>query len=487
MLATRQQMHPEHEAVGHGRLTPPSPTRRIAPRCEQRAQTRGASSGRGHRTGSEEWRAEAIASMARVSEVGAAFGTTLAHIAIDGGRSRLGRRRTTGETGPTRLRAMLEELGPTFTKLGQLMAGRPELLPSAYRSELTLLRDATAPLPGVVILHALSRAYAQPLDTIFASVSLEPVASGSIGQVHRATLRDGRSVALKIRRPDAARMIEADLAALGSVARAADRFLPPLRRFGLTDVVAEFDVALRAELDYELEATNTVAIAERLQQLDWVRVPAVVTSLCRPGVLVMEFAEGIPLTDTEALDRAGIDRVRLASRVVAANLQMVLFSDVFHADPHAGNYLAAPDGRLVLLDFGQIGHSTPETRADLLRLVTALASGDADQVAQAVGSMCQASPDVMDELTDDVAGFVATFAELPLGEFRVGSVLRDLLALLGRHHLALPVGMTMLIKAVMECEATAEELHTDIRLSELLLVAGALGAPAVDQAEPARP
>ncbi len=399
------------------------------------------------------------------------------HIGVEGTRRRLSPSTPAGRPGPDRVRLMLEELGPTFIKLGQLLAGRPELLPSAYRTELTRLRDATAPLPGVVVLRLLSRAYDRPLDSIFASVSLQPVASGSIGQVHRATLVDGRSVAVKIQRPEAARTIEADLRTLRSVVRTADRFVPPVRRLALVALVDEFAEALEAELDYELEATHTGDVARRLRPLAWVTVPTVMPFLCRPGVLVMEFAEGIPLTDRDALDRAGIDRRQLASRVVAANLQLILFSDIFHADPHAGNYLAAPDGRLVVLDFGQIGRSTAQTRADLLQLLTALVSGDATQVARAVGSICQTDPEDVDGLGDDVARLVSTLADQPLGEFRIGVVLRELVSLLGRHHLALPSGMTMLVKAVIECEATAEELSSEIRLSELLPFLGDLRMP----------
>jgi ubiquinone biosynthesis protein len=166
---------------------------------------------------------------------------------------------------------------------------------------------------------------------------------------------------------------------------------------------------------------------------------------------------------------------------VAANLQLILFSDIFHADPHAGNYLAAPDGNLVVLDFGQIGHSTAQTRADLLQLVTSLVSGDAAQVARAVGSITQTDPEDIGGLGDDVARLVATVADQPLSEFRIGSVLRELISLLGRHHLAMPSGMTMLVKAVIECEATAEELSSEIRLSELLPFLGALGAPSAEE------
>ena len=421
--------------------------------------------------------------MGRIAEVGLALTAVLGHIAVDGGRRHFGRGVAIRGSGPARIRLLFEQLGPTFIKLGQLLAGRPELLPVAYRTELTRLRDGTAPLSGVAVLHLLSQAYDQPLDTIFHDVSLQPVASGSIGQVHRATLVDGRSVAVKIQRPDAAGTIESDLGALGSAIRTADRLLPPVRRMELVALVDEFAEALRAELDYDLEATHTADVARELRHLDWVTVPTVETALCRPGVLVMEFAEGIPLTDREALERAGVDTKQLATRVVVANFQMILSSDVFHADPHAGNYLLAPDGRLVVLDFGQVGHSTARTRADLRQLVVSLVSGDAAQVAQAVGSICGTDPEDVDGLGDDVARWVATLSAQPLGEFRIGAVLRELIALLGRHHLALPASMTMLMKAVIECEATAEELSTDIQLSELLPYLADLGPAPEDTAE----
>jgi ubiquinone biosynthesis protein len=420
---------------------------------------------------------DVIPSVKRVTEVGAALAAALGRFVGEEARHRLGRSRPAGRSGPERIRLTLEGLGPTFVKLGQLLSGRPELLPSAYRTELTRLRDSAAPLPGVVILRLLSRAYEQPLDSIFSGVSLQPVASGSIGQVHRATLVTGQSVALKVQRPDAARTIEVDLRILRSVVRAADRFIPPVRRLALVALLDEFAEALEAELDYGLEATHTGDVARCLRPLEWVTVPTVMPFLCRSGVLVMEFAEGIPLTDRAALDRARIDRRQLASRVVAANLELILFSDIFQADPHAGNYLAAPDGKLVVLDFGQIGSSTAQTRADLLELLTSLVSGDAPRVALAVGSISRTDPEGIDGLGNDVARLVATLADQPLGEFRIGVVLRELVSLLGRHHLTMPSGMTMLLKAVIECEATAEELSSEIRLSELLPFLADLGRP----------
>ncbi len=381
-----------------------------------------------------------------------------------------------GPAGPIRFRQLLEDLGPTFTKLGQLIAGRQDLIPAAYRDELAHLRDQATPLPADAVLDVLHRAYGDALDELFPAFALEPVAAGSIGQVHRATTADGRRVAVKIQRPDAAPAVEADLDVLDTMARLVHRLVPVLRRHDLPALVDQFAVSLRQELDYQLEATHGVQIAESLRTFEWVTVPEVIEPLCRPNVLVMEFVDGIPLTDVERLTALGYDRERLASQVVAVNLRLMLFSDVFHADPHAGNYLATVGGGLVVLDFGQTGHSDAATRSQLLELLTALSAGDAVRTGEVVQAMTGAPAD--ESLGEDVSAFVASVAEQPLGSLRMGTMLHDLLGVLHRHHLTLPPAMTMLVKAVFEFESTTEELHADLVLADVVPLALGLGVPA---------
>jgi ubiquinone biosynthesis protein len=380
-----------------------------------------------------------------------------------------------GASGPVRIRRMLENLGPTFTKLGQLIAGRQELVPASYRAELTHLRDQATPLPPEVALGILRRAYVEPLDEVFPTLAPEPIAAGSIGQVHRATISDGRTVAVKVRRPDAYALIEADLAVLEALARLVHRLIPWFRRHDLPALVDQFSTSLREELDYELEATHAAHIAASLNHLDWVSVPVVIEPLCRPDVLVMEFVEGVPLTDVDRLTRLGYDRELLGSEVIAVNLQLILFSDVFHSDPHAGNYLATSGG-LVMLDFGQTGHSDATTRSELLLLLTSLVAGDAVQVADAVRSISGADASGALTLGEDVSTFVAALSDSPLGTLRIGAVLHDLIRIVHRHNLTMPPEMTMLIKAVFEVESTMEELHAELRLTDVVPLALGLGA-----------
>jgi ubiquinone biosynthesis protein len=345
-----------------------------------------------------------------------------------------------------------------------------------YRSELAHLRDQATPLAADVVLGILQRAYGDHLDAIFPTLVPEPVAAGSIGQVHRATIADGRSVAVKVRRPDAGALIDADLTVLDTVARLAHRLVPGLRRHDLPALVDQFATSLREELDYGLEARHAAEFAESLRAFEWVSVPAVIEPLCRPDVLVMEFMEGIPLTDVEQLTALSYDRERLSSQVVAVNLRLILSSDVFHADPHAGNYLATADGGLVVLDFGQTGRSDAATRSLLLELLTALMAADAARVGEAVRAMTGALP--TESLGEDVAAFVASVADRPLGSLRMGATLRDLVGVLHRHRLTLPPTMTMLAKAAFEFESTTEELHADLVLSDVVPLALGLGVPA---------
>jgi ubiquinone biosynthesis protein len=341
--------------------------------------------------------------------------------------------------GPVRIRRMLENLGPTFTKLGQLIAGRQELVPASYRAELAHLRDQATPLPPEVALGVLRRAYVEPLDEVFPTIAPEPIAAGSIGQVHRATISDGRTVAVKVRRPDAYALIEADLAVLEALARLVHRLIPRLRRHDLPALVDQFSTSLREELDYELEAIHSAHIAASLDHFGWVSVPLVIEPLCRPDVLVMEFVEGVPLTDVERLARLGYDRELLGSEVIAVNLQLILFSDVFHSDPHAGNYLATIGGGLVMLDFGQTGHSDATTRSELLLLLTSLVAGDAAQVAEAVRSISGADSSGGVTLGKDVSAFVATLSDSPLGSLKIGAVLHDLIRIVHRHKVRMRV------------------------------------------------
>jgi ubiquinone biosynthesis protein len=370
--------------------------------------------------------------------------------------------------GPVRLRRTLERLGPTFVKMGQLVASRPDLVPDGYREELGKLRDHVRPLRPAVVEGLLRRAYGPDLGLVFAAFSSEPIAAASIGQVHRATLRDGMRVAVKIRRPGVERVVSADVALLAVGVRMVDRTVRSWRRFQLPQLIDEFAAALHHELDYGLEAKQASMIAGQVAGLPEVRVPEILGALSGPDVIVMELIDGIPLTDLAAVDAAGLDRHELARAVLTTNLVMILFDDHFHADPHAGNYLALPDGGLGLVDFGQVGSSDQSTRQQLLELLGALVGGDATTAAAAVAAICERPDADLETLSRDLSTLLSGLSKATLGEVPVGRLLRGTLKLLRSNGLVLPANLTLLAKAVLESESTAQELDPGIQISDLV-------------------
>jgi ubiquinone biosynthesis protein len=377
-------------------------------------------------------------------------------------------RQPTVVDGPERLRRTLERLGPTFVKAGQLAASRPDLLPDGYRSELAMLRNHVRPLEPGVVANLLEGAYGPDLAAVFEGISVDPIASGSIGQVHSATIGEGRRVAIKVRRPGVDRLVEADLSLLASSARVIHKALRSSRQFQLPRLVEEFAVTLREELDYQHEAQQAPIIAAELSRFPEVTVPRVVKHLSGDHVIVMDLIEGVPLTDLDAINAAGLDRHELARIVLITNLTMILFDDRFHADPHAGNYLALPDGRLGLVDFGQVGISHPSTRQQLYELLGALVRSDPNAAAAALAVICgQPDADVA-ALGGDLAQLLSGLSTIGLGEISITSLLRGTLDLVRKYRLVLPAELALLVKAVFESEATAEELDPGIQLSEVI-------------------
>ena len=284
------------------------------------------------------------------------------------------------------VRLGLEELGPTFVKLGQLLSTRSDLIPPTLQHELSLLRDHGPTIPTEVVMTELHRNAGSPLSEVFAAFDDAPVACASVGQVHRATLVDGLRVAVKIRRPGIRSQIEVDISVLAVLARFA-RLLPRIRGYDPAGVVDQFSRLFLAETDYTEEAGNIEAVGQVFTDDTAVSIPGVVSDLSAESLLVMEWIEGTPLTNAEALEAAEVDRTAMARAIVHAYAVMIVRSDRFHADPHPGNFIAMPDGRLGVVDFGEVGMVEPATRTALTRLLLAVVSRDRDALADAVLSI----------------------------------------------------------------------------------------------------
>jgi ubiquinone biosynthesis protein len=373
------------------------------------------------------------------------------------------------------VRLGLEELGPTFVKLGQLLSTRSDLVPPSLQRELSLLRDHVPAIPTEAVMAELHRGVGPSVREVFAEFDITPVACASVAQVHRATMGDGRLVAVKVRRPGIRSAIEVDISVLAALTRVARRSRR-LRRYDPAGVMDQFSRMLRAETDYTTEAGNIEAVRRAFTDDDTVSIPGVVRDLTSESILVMDWIEGIPLSDAQALEAAGVSRTDMARAVVRAYAQMIFRSDRFHADPHPGNLIAMPDGRLGMVDFGEVGTVSPATRTALTGLLLAVMTRDRDALGDAVLSMSHASRPV------DRSGFGEQLAELldpimgaELQDLKLGRVLRDLLRVLRSQGLVLPGDLAVLVKTLIECEATADELDPRLSLSGFLRELGSVG------------
>jgi ubiquinone biosynthesis protein len=375
---------------------------------------------------------------------------------------------------PREFRLALEDLGPTFVKFGQLLSTRSDLAPAQVQRELSKLQDHAPSIPHAELLAELERSLKSDSSDLFASIEMAPVACGSIAQVHRATLHNGLRVAVKVRRPGVLADVDADLWLLRKMARVVAWLSPRVRAYDPVAILDEFAALLRAETDFVTEASNVEAVRRTFAVTDAVTIPRVLTEMSGDSVLVMDWIEGVPLTDRERLEEVGADRALLARAILQAYGVMIFQSDRFHADPHPGNLIAMKDNRLGLIDFGEVGSVEPAERSALLGMVTAVLGRDGEALAAAVLSVSRTTRSV------DQAGFggqlapiLDSVADASLKDVRLGETFGRLLRLLRHNGIVLPSDLAVLIKTLIECESTT--LGLDPTMSMLSLV-GELGS-----------
>ncbi|MGP9695505.1 ABC1 kinase family protein [Brachybacterium sp. AOP25-B2-12] len=370
--------------------------------------------------------------------------------------------------GPVRLRQALEELGPTFIKLGQMLATREDLLPPAYAHELSRLQDGTDPVPAEQIVAVIREELGKDVDELYASFDRTPLATASIGQTHRARLHDGTEVVVKVRKPGIVPEVYADLAILRDLSSVAAKESRLAAELDVTDLVASFDASLRRELDLTVEAQNAQRFAKDLADDPVVRIPAVHPELSSPAVLTEEFAAGIRITDTKALDAAGLDRPALARAASRTVVRMVLIDGFFHADPHPGNMFVREDGGIWLIDFGMVGELSDDARGDILRLVIALGRKDPDAVTRALLRLAPPRGQVDHRvLRGDVSRLMETISG-KLAEMSMLDFFSQLTGMLRRHHLQLPAEISTLLRMLVLTESSAIVLDPDFHLGEVV-------------------
>ncbi|HEY8368086.1 MAG TPA: AarF/ABC1/UbiB kinase family protein [Thermodesulfobacteriota bacterium] len=361
---------------------------------------------------------------------------------------------------PQRVRRLLEELGPTFVKLGQFLSTRADLLPSEYIAALAGLQDEVAPLDGAVAVGIVERELGAPIGDLFTEFDPVPVASASLGQVHRARLADGRAVAVKVQRPGIEAVVRRDLAILRDLARVIERNSSLARLHDIRGLADEATRTVLDELDYRLEARNARQIAANLVDFDAIVVPEVVDRYTTRRVLTTTWADGVKLT---ADLPAGAATQGLADTLLRAYLKQMCVDGLFHGDPHPGNLLLwwgeGGQARLVLLDFGMVGRLGARLREHLVRLLLYLADGRGDLAAEVCVEIGERYPGFNERrFAREVTGIAGRFADLPVRDLNVGRALLDLVRVTHRYRLGLPVEVAMVGKAFLSLEGACRRL-----------------------------
>jgi ubiquinone biosynthesis protein len=336
------------------------------------------------------------------------------------------------------------------------------------------LRDQAASIPRAKLVAELERSFGSKPSAFFATLEMAPTACGSIAQVHRGTLHNGLRVAVKVRRPGVSTDIDTDVWLLRKLVRLVECLSSRVRAYDPMAILDEFAALLRAETDFITEAGNIEAVRRTFGGSDAVTIPHVLTDMSGESVLVMDWIEGIPLSNQERLEQIGANRAGLARAILQAYGVMIFQSDRFHADPHPGNLIAIEGERLGLIDFGEVGSVEPVERSALLRMMTAVLGRDGEALASAVLSVSRTTCTVdRSELALQLVTLLDPVVDASLKDTRLGDVLGRLLNLLRNYGIVLPSDLAILIKTLIVCEATTNEL--DPTMSMLTLV-GELGA-----------
>lgn len=366
---------------------------------------------------------------------------------------------------PQRLRCALEELGPTFVKLGQVLATRVDLLPPEWVAELGRLQNAVPALPWEEVRPQLVEDLDGEPELLFARVDTVPVAAASLAQAHRAWLHDGTAVILKVRRPGIVEVVEADLRLMARLAEVVESQLPDLRRYRPVEVVRQFRDSLRRELDFAAECRSAERIAANFADDPGVLVPRVHWQWTSERLNVQDFIDGIPAADLAAVDAAGLDRVALARAGTGIVLRMVLEDGLFHADPHPGNIFFLRDGRIAIIDFGMVGHLGERRRLEIARLLHGMVVQDAEAVADILLDWSIGGEVDEERLENDTAVLVDRYRGVPLRDLRMGGMLSDAAGLLRSHGLVMPPDLALVVKAFLTLEGFGRQLDPDFEMS----------------------
>jgi ubiquinone biosynthesis protein len=364
-----------------------------------------------------------------------------------------------------RVRLVLEQLGPTYIKLGQIASTRQDLFPPEIIRELEKLQDNAPSFPLEQVSKIIRQELGAPLEEIYQQFDLTPLAAASIGQVHQAVLRSGEKVAVKIQRPDIAATIETDLQILYNLVSLVERRFKWAENYQVVEMVVEFSKSLRNELDYRIEARNIKKIAKQFPDQPHFYIPKVYEDYSTKKVLTTEYIEGIKINETAKLTQQGFNLPNLAERFVNGILNQIFVAGFFHGDPHPGNVVVLADGMIGLLDFGMMGRLSPEIRFHLASMIIALIQQNPDEIVKAILAL-GITPDNVNllQLKDDIEQLQEQYYEVPLSQLSLGETFGQLSAIVFKHHIKFPVDLTLVGKTLITLEGIVQKLDPNLRI-----------------------
>jgi len=366
-----------------------------------------------------------------------------------------------------RLRQTLDDLGPTFVKFGQLLSTRSDILPEGVLSELQKLQDTVRPMPAGAAQAIVKRELGAPVEEVFTRFDPDPLGSASIGQVHRAVLRGGQVVAVKVQRPEAPGRVAADLDLMREFADFLDRRFGPRLFIDVRGLVAEFETVIRRELDYNAEAENARRFAANFAETPVV-IPKVYLEYSTSRVLTLQYIEGTRFGDIRPLLLAPAERRRVASMGADAIFKMAFEDGFFHGDPHPGNLILTPQGNLALLDFGMVGYMSRGDIEALSRLFIAVVQRDGAAALRGLEALgVRYSTEVRGDLERDLREFLNKYSGLSVGEVTLGQALSELVSLARRYRLRVPPVFPLLTKALVTAEGLARAIDPTINVYEV--------------------
>jgi ubiquinone biosynthesis protein len=368
-----------------------------------------------------------------------------------------------------KLREVLQSLGPTFIKLGQIASTRRDLVPSEIAKELEKLQDQVSGFPFQQVQEIIEMELGEKLEDLFQEFTEKPVASASIGQVHQAVLRTGEMVAVKVQRPDIRSTVQTDLEILDDITRMMEANLSWAKTYQVRKMMTEFSNSLLTELDYQTEGRNGERIAKQFQDNPEVVIPKIYWDYSTNKVLTMDYITGVKVNQIETLKEEGYNLKLIARCITDSMLHQILMEGFFHGDPHPGNIYILPGNKVAYIDFGMIGRISEDTKFHFASLVIHLQNGNTKGLLKTITAMgLHTSGTDMNTLYNDVDQFVMKYSDIPLSKISIGSALKDLLDIIYQHQIQVPADLSNLGKTLFLIESIVSDLDPELSILDTI-------------------